>query len=265
MTSGNNDPKLPLELEREIFEFAAILHPKLIPVLLLAAERVRIWTEPLLYRALDVSSGSRCTGPSLTPDEIPAFLDSRPASFFLEHVRHLHFGDHSIDDWYRLQELASMCCGVVDVALLSPDNELSLPPVQRVTLYAPTTIGLPTLYPRLTHLHLQGSPLLWNVAENVAQLPCLTHLSFPQQNLLRVVCNEVLVRCKRLKVLANIWDSSDVLNRYRPYYQICSSDTCFVMLIVPDLERAWDISARGGEDYWLRAEALVKNVVEGKV
>jgi hypothetical protein len=37
------EPFLPVELEREIFETAAMRHPKLIPTLLRVCHRVHVW------------------------------------------------------------------------------------------------------------------------------------------------------------------------------------------------------------------------------
>ncbi|KAJ7659091.1 hypothetical protein DFH06DRAFT_1130657 [Mycena polygramma] len=45
-------PNLPPELERHIFELAALSHPMLIPNMIRVAWRVKLWIEPLLYRTL---------------------------------------------------------------------------------------------------------------------------------------------------------------------------------------------------------------------
>ncbi|KAJ7059732.1 hypothetical protein C8F01DRAFT_1145482, partial [Mycena amicta] len=47
-------PRLPRELEREIFELAAEIHPSTVAVLLRVAHRVQEWTEPFLYRTIRV-------------------------------------------------------------------------------------------------------------------------------------------------------------------------------------------------------------------
>ncbi|KAJ7059717.1 hypothetical protein C8F01DRAFT_1370585 [Mycena amicta] len=54
-----DDPRLPPELEREIFEIAALADPKTIPILVQVAHRVLDWTEPLLYRTLRVKYSKR--------------------------------------------------------------------------------------------------------------------------------------------------------------------------------------------------------------
>jgi hypothetical protein len=40
----DNEPVFPAELEREIFEMTAVMHPKKIPKLLLVARRIHIWS-----------------------------------------------------------------------------------------------------------------------------------------------------------------------------------------------------------------------------
>ncbi|KAJ6559807.1 hypothetical protein B0H19DRAFT_1145834 [Mycena capillaripes] len=46
------EPVLPLDLEREIFEFTALLYPAKLPTLLRVCRRVHSWLEPLLFRVL---------------------------------------------------------------------------------------------------------------------------------------------------------------------------------------------------------------------
>ncbi|KAJ7241571.1 hypothetical protein C8J57DRAFT_1526720 [Mycena rebaudengoi] len=49
---SNISPSLPFDLEREIFEMAANRYPETIPALLLVAQRVLQWIEPIFYRTL---------------------------------------------------------------------------------------------------------------------------------------------------------------------------------------------------------------------
>ncbi|KAJ6481924.1 hypothetical protein C8R45DRAFT_314872 [Mycena sanguinolenta] len=45
----NPEPRLPAELDRQIFELAGTSQSKSIPTLFLIAHRVKIWLEPVLY------------------------------------------------------------------------------------------------------------------------------------------------------------------------------------------------------------------------
>ncbi|KAJ7617601.1 hypothetical protein DFH06DRAFT_1342754 [Mycena polygramma] len=79
-TGSNPEPCFPPEIEREILETAAVLHPAMIPLLLRICHRVHAWIEPLLYRVLTVDYRNL---PSLRAAE------TKSASFLHTAVRHL--------------------------------------------------------------------------------------------------------------------------------------------------------------------------------
>ncbi|KAF7317629.1 hypothetical protein MKEN_00850300 [Mycena kentingensis (nom. inval.)] len=64
ISSEGSDPRLPRELERAIFELAALRRPRSIPVLMLVAWRVKEWLDPILFRTLGI-------GPDSTPFKFP--------------------------------------------------------------------------------------------------------------------------------------------------------------------------------------------------
>ncbi|KAF7317625.1 hypothetical protein MKEN_00849900 [Mycena kentingensis (nom. inval.)] len=59
ISSEGSDPHLPRELERAIFELAALRRPRSIPVLMLVAWRVKEWLDPVLFRSLDIGPDSK--------------------------------------------------------------------------------------------------------------------------------------------------------------------------------------------------------------
>ncbi|KAJ7705402.1 hypothetical protein B0H17DRAFT_1037849 [Mycena rosella] len=71
------EPIFPPELEREIFEAAALMHPNSIPSL---SHRVHIWIEPFLYIVIRID---------IVPMADAVRRETKPASFFQESVRHL--------------------------------------------------------------------------------------------------------------------------------------------------------------------------------
>ncbi|KAJ7940066.1 hypothetical protein B0H13DRAFT_2300130 [Mycena leptocephala] len=81
------DTKFPTELEKEIFELTASIHPRSIPTLLLVAQRVRTWIQPLLHRVLSIAAlepGLEPPGDSVFRHSFTAIeklLASKPASF----------------------------------------------------------------------------------------------------------------------------------------------------------------------------------------
>ncbi|KAJ7473692.1 hypothetical protein B0H11DRAFT_1340732 [Mycena galericulata] len=89
------DPLLPPEIEKRIFEVAALSSPKSVPALLLVARRVKIWIEPVLFHVLSLYGPGR-TGktPNCQLFQYPILsqlFESRPPSFFHDHVRHVQF------------------------------------------------------------------------------------------------------------------------------------------------------------------------------
>ncbi|KAJ7863290.1 hypothetical protein B0H14DRAFT_3444159 [Mycena olivaceomarginata] len=71
---------LPVELEREIFETAALSDPRSILTLILVAHRVKVWIEPLLYRVVShhpsstPTFGTSALASTVSPDELNAIL-----------------------------------------------------------------------------------------------------------------------------------------------------------------------------------------------
>ncbi|KAJ7923595.1 hypothetical protein B0H13DRAFT_1602381 [Mycena leptocephala] len=99
----STEPVLPAELEREVFETAALIYPEIIPTLLRVARRVHIWIEPLLFRVLRVVSANR--------DMVLTLLNSRPPEF-CHAVRHLGLEDGcSLDEG---RQLLSLCKNVIN-------------------------------------------------------------------------------------------------------------------------------------------------------
>jgi hypothetical protein len=75
------------------------------------------------------------------------------------------------------------------------------------------------------------------------------------------VCRGALEHCKALEVLA-IWCANQTkLETNIPRRAELAYDVRFVMVVVEGVEKFladWESGAQGGEDYWVRAEALVQ-------
>ncbi|KAJ6452047.1 hypothetical protein C8R45DRAFT_1041252 [Mycena sanguinolenta] len=98
-------PPLPPELERSIFEAAALSWPRCIPRLMLVAWRVKSWVQPLLYRtiavhpndsgsnsesSLDLSLAAALMYPFVLPAEtLLSLINFRQPWFFRDSVRNL--------------------------------------------------------------------------------------------------------------------------------------------------------------------------------
>ncbi|KAJ7366053.1 hypothetical protein DFH08DRAFT_162878 [Mycena albidolilacea] len=126
----NTTPMLPPELERTIFEFSASSDLRCILTLLLVAKRVRTWMEPLLYRRLSVShkdflGHDDCDLIRMSSNECLNVLDSKPASFLRDHVRHLALTSVPHDTVARA---LSSFAGITTLAIfqVSPDPSVLL-------------------------------------------------------------------------------------------------------------------------------------------
>ncbi|KAJ7636192.1 hypothetical protein FB45DRAFT_1055682 [Roridomyces roridus] len=141
------DPKLPLELEKEIFEIAAHRLPATIPAMLLTARRVKIWVEPIFFRVVLLAGlrgrfglGRRKTYP-LTDNSNFSRIVSTPPAVLRDSVHHLHLDQVP----KRVAELLlSSCQNVHDLWLLLEDYTCVLELVSSLTL--PRTCSGPTDY-----------------------------------------------------------------------------------------------------------------------
>ncbi|KAJ7127593.1 hypothetical protein C8R43DRAFT_1210837 [Mycena crocata] len=252
------DVVLPVELEREIFELTARLHPQCMPVLLLVAQRVKIW-----YRYFFRKSVYR-----RSPGEISNMMRAKQASFFHERVRHICFARTS--DPQDIAKILVVCTAAVNIAFFNAEVGASLPPVlaalplQRLSatlgdLFYPSAPDLEhPLFANITHLDiLDWRDGGWDMWDGLAGLPRLTHLSF-NDDISNSVCQGALDDCSALEVLVIVWSRRVVLEE-DPYDRAeLTVDSRFVMIVVTKYLEDWETGARGGEDYWSRADQFVK-------
>ncbi|KAJ7691867.1 hypothetical protein B0H14DRAFT_3906143, partial [Mycena olivaceomarginata] len=93
MESG---PAFPPELERELFETAALVHPATIPALLRVAKRVLLWIEPYLYRVIRMHRDNRAM--------VTAVLEamkSKTQEFFRQAVLRVRGRFHTVRNDFR--------------------------------------------------------------------------------------------------------------------------------------------------------------------
>ncbi|KAK7025799.1 hypothetical protein R3P38DRAFT_2625992 [Favolaschia claudopus] len=100
-----DEPGLPLELERIIFEIVASSCPKFIPVLMLVAARVRNWVEPLLYRVIYCSASAAPPAttkfPKLDSKKLLSIIETKSPKIF-HSVRYLFIEDLTEEDANRV-------------------------------------------------------------------------------------------------------------------------------------------------------------------
>ncbi|KAJ7745746.1 hypothetical protein B0H16DRAFT_1558087 [Mycena metata] len=273
---------LPPELEREIFEFAALSQPVTIPKLMLVAWHVKEWVEPLLYRTIvfdDPIDGH----PTFTIDILLSAIRSKPAFFFHNAVRHINFQTgHHISPADSMV-IISVCSGVENIVgyhdpilgqshlplkRLSTSLREILNPLESSPL-SPANFALP-LFSRLTHLELRSDFLRASDADEwtgLATLPQLTHLAF-NSYITFPVFKRILDTSSTLQILV-------LLTPYVPSWETEGGrdkedgsllhDMRFVVMACGDPHRDWQMGARGGRDHWRRAEEFAASRQAGLV
>ncbi|KAJ7321089.1 hypothetical protein DFH08DRAFT_889920 [Mycena albidolilacea] len=110
-----SNPRVPADMEREIFEIAALARPTAIPILMLVAKRVKDWVEPLLYRVLVIFIYYRqeMRGfPVITPEILQRVVATQPPQFLQNHVKHLFLKDLRSSE---LETILAACSGVTNL------------------------------------------------------------------------------------------------------------------------------------------------------
>ncbi|KAJ7939759.1 hypothetical protein B0H13DRAFT_1850530 [Mycena leptocephala] len=252
ISPSHTTPTLPLELERLIFELAAFKHPPSMPSLLLVAHRAKIWIEPHLYKVLviisDESEDPRWKTPMFIRRyrHIRQLLRLRPAAFLRDHVRHVCFFESHETEIVR--ELLAVCTATVDLAIPGNGGLLSTMdplPLQRLSVDIHklfSTFGVVnfrrSFLSNITHLDLRDSNTdAWEWWSGLASLPRLTHLHCPSLEVLVVLCSE------------------KIQTQFRP---VELPDLRLVMMWVGEWYADWEQGVRGGENYWARADAVIR-------
>lgn len=251
--------------------------------------------EPLLYQVVVIHSRDILDDEDVPPQAVPpqaarvpvspvfegpwhAFfklMELKPASFFHEHVRHIYFYNNM---WASegINKILSVCDAVVSVAFyFISDGPGVLPLIELLPvryLVCPSAL-FNTMVPdfhhpifaHITHLdvqHWRGES--WPAWSGLAAIPHLTHLSLhdgshqPFVDSADSACRGALAHCAGLKVLVIIWWSTSILKMRAPEHAPLATDPRFVMLVVENELTDWVAGARGGEDYWARAEAHIE-------
>ncbi|KAJ6610646.1 hypothetical protein B0H10DRAFT_2224807 [Mycena sp. CBHHK59/15] len=121
------------------------------------------------------------------------------------------------------------------------------------------------LFAQITHLHLfDWRSREWDGWSGLARIPRLTHLSFSKIGIADCVCRGALLHCKALEVFAILYSSRFDLDDRGPDHAALATDPRLVLLVVRNYWIEWGTGARGGEDYWVRADALVKQRRSGE-
>ncbi|KAF9526144.1 hypothetical protein CPB83DRAFT_858423 [Crepidotus variabilis] len=270
------EPRLPTELEREIFELASRDEPSTRYSLIQVAKRVHKWVEPSLYCIFII-----CEGTDVIPSSL--FLSSfkerlavggstaiaRQAKF----VRHLMYTGQ---DMSSVVDLIILCTNIIDLAVWT------FPGVPNTSLTTLTTFfdalhlkrlsvsaELIQLYPHclsslalsLTHLDCFGmhSPF-WDDGWKILNVSHLTHLVVAGSNI-RPIITAILKESKTIRLVINAQDnipSPDALEG--PWY---TKDPRYVFCKYPNPPTAcWFKGTNGGDDIWVLGEEAQRRKIQ---
>ncbi|KAK7016846.1 hypothetical protein R3P38DRAFT_2635516 [Favolaschia claudopus] len=281
MASHPESPLLPPELEREIFETAAIRHPKVIPNLFLVSRRVYDWVGCVKYRTILpaarwhrglVDTQKLCSDVELL---MAIKSKSRPHSFFCDRVKHL-FAENITD--LQLQTLLSVCKNINILAVLtiravlpSPETQpmfqlqdlrprrLSIE-IEDLILSLPKDAHFHPILTSVTHLDLYDTKHRDDFVDHLALLHPLTHLSLWNGSASGAEMSAALSRCRRLESLVDMHGGTP--NEAHPTFPddaSCTADMRFVSIVL-DADaylRDWVVGTQGGLDFWARADEFI--------
>ncbi|KAF8185824.1 hypothetical protein K438DRAFT_1936900 [Mycena galopus ATCC 62051] len=247
-------PRLPLELERHIFEIAAHSNLPHIPTLLLVAHRVKLWLEPILYSVVVFSH------------PVPEYSQA-----ISQHVKNLLCTNITVP----LEPILASCSAVQNLALYARNPGLpallSAMPLRRLyttleSLFRPTDVDFThSLFSHITHLRVMDSidPNSWKTWKGIALIPNLTHLALEANSSLPIF-QDVLAACPALRVLVCLYSYS-IVSHLVERFKSPARDTRFVCIRAPVFIEDWQTGAWGGEDFWVQAERFIAQRDSGEV
>ncbi|KAJ6482678.1 hypothetical protein C8R45DRAFT_1002141 [Mycena sanguinolenta] len=262
-------PFLPPELEREVFETAAVLHPETILNLQLVSHRVNEWIERIKYRTVAGRALPTVTCRTLGLLEVIRF-NAKPASFFRDRVRHLYVEDLPNE---ALDAILSACSEVQSLVLFQTVGyipSLGATRPRRLSLYLhdldedehSTRLHSP-MFAFVTHLDLFDF-VHHNADKFVGELgllPALTHLALWQNSMRTSELTDLLARCSKLEALIQMHGSLPLDSTQS------IDDVRFVAMIVPDenYPEEWVLGTEGGMDFWARADVFIAKKRRGEI
>ncbi|KAF7358431.1 hypothetical protein MVEN_00893600 [Mycena venus] len=279
------DPCLPPELERTIFKVAALSRPSTIPTLMLVANHVKEWVEPLLYRVIILSSYRSDSHhelhgfPIITPAILLRGIATKPSQFFQSSVKNIFIYRGPFES-SEIEAILTACNCVTNLfenyALKSTAHlgalgslkqlrRLSIPLIE--FLDCCTLDGTHSSLNNITHLEILNT---WEQprAETIcARLPLLSHLThfainsishhLPLQTALRT---NTTLQC--ILFLVSVGYQEEEMRST----DLISDDDRFVCLDQTiDYRLVWLRGVTTGDDFWALADGFIAARRAGKV
>ncbi|KAJ7659572.1 hypothetical protein DFH06DRAFT_1402547 [Mycena polygramma] len=258
------DPRFPPELERSIFEIAAVLsRPKTILKLMRIAWRVKAWLEPLLYRIVAVSDSNPHGAPIFAADIIGRLIDERPG-LLESSVEHLLLYNSRLAG-----ALLSGCTRITNLfGQISATHLAAIAALPRLCRLATgsdvfrqaAVDDVHGAFRNLTHLELlscrPGDSS--HLAGDFARIPSLTHIAFNATSALGAFHTELAAHPqldKRLQCVVLLTTGPRASNGNTGVLEDDIRLVCVHPLTMFRLE--WIRGAESGWDYWAVADKTI--------
>ncbi|KAJ6529828.1 hypothetical protein B0H19DRAFT_529967 [Mycena capillaripes] len=297
MTPPSAGPFLPLELERAIFEIAALSRPTRIPSLMLTAWRVKNWyemlpiilhgiygqlhkVEPLLYRVVLLcdSQARQISGfPVCTAEILRQVIAHKPPGFLNMAVKHLRV--HASVGQSEVEAILIACDCVTNLYVYFPSGRLlaalsTFRCLRRLVIEVEELLALSAIdnasaLATVTHLQLLATHNRFNSTEDpdahgltasLALIPHLTHISFvsvPPRNGFYVT----LCANARIQCIVCFITTGEDPEDARTL----ADESRFVCIQYGIRREDWVRGTDGGQDYWARAEEFIAARRAGKI
>ncbi|KAF7350263.1 hypothetical protein MVEN_01330100 [Mycena venus] len=270
-----SNPILPRELERMIFEIAALARLTSIPTLILVAARVKEWVEPILYRVvlIEVMFARPLLGfPIFSGSIMAKAMEIKPQAFLRNSVKSLCLEYHTV--FSLVQTILTTCTRISNLFMgYRPYSHLNalgaLECLRRLAVpFRDVRRSLPLegphpLFRNVTHLELLSTlpgPVphrdILAITASLPLMPHLTHVAFhtaPKDPAFYTAlhANE---RLQCIVFRLNFAAASDVGNT-----QGFADDIRFVCVRggFGDSRNAWLVGAHSGDDFWALADTFI--------
>ncbi|TFK65246.1 hypothetical protein BDN72DRAFT_962652 [Pluteus cervinus] len=280
-------PHLLPELIQEIVEICAEGSLSQAAALATISRDFNKCVRPILSRTLMCNYSSPSLQWPVPVKNLPRWLETNG-----KYVRNVIWGINVNDG--VLQSIFERCPGITNLAIWvnTSSNDISnlLPAISTLRLYR-LSISLSDLFSQhnfsepeassgafrsITHLDIIFDGTKWEEFEGITHLPCLTHLSLPQQTFTPTytkMINSILRECPRLKVLVLVAgrgfssdapvQASQVPCDYETHDGGNDEDPRLVAFDC-DYVADWVYGATGRKDIWALADEIVARRLEDR-
>ncbi|KAJ7864069.1 hypothetical protein B0H13DRAFT_2671288 [Mycena leptocephala] len=279
---------LPLDLERQIFELAALSRPVLIPNLMRVAWRVKFWLKPLLYRTL-LFNGSHVLDdflghfPVCNLDTFTYIARARPESFnAVRNVMATRLYSKDMNTIIRAcPNIENLFMMISDCALYSSAHPtppgFDILPLRRLYCHLSRIVDLEFMkldlpaFSHITHLELFTEMQLdesedesfWRWSK-LAELPELTHLALNSTGQMNA-CVHLLSVSRSLAALIILCAPSQLRDGESAKMDLLMDDPRFVMMELNRYIKDWQQGILVGRDHWARADAFIAKRLSGEI